>query len=99
MTGVGVARVTKEDSRLPRRSVEDCRDSSLRFGINSIAVTLDLDDASFQPYRYGVGAIVGVQFGKNTPNVSLYGLFRDGEIVGNNFVGIAGSYLPQNLDF
>ena len=62
---------------------------------------LDLDDAALQCYRDGVSAIVRAKFRQNLLHVGLNRFFRDFEVVGDYFVGVAPRLLavrPRSLD-
>ncbi|MGB7728374.1 MAG: hypothetical protein WBL50_10100 [Candidatus Acidiferrum sp.] len=58
----------------------------------------NFDNAPPQGDCHSMGAIVCAEFRQNAPHMGFDGLFRDGEMVGNHFVGIAGGHLSQNLD-
>jgi hypothetical protein len=50
---------------------------------------LKADDSALQPYGYGVCSVIGAEFGKNIFDMTFHGLFRDGELGGDLFVGVA----------
>ena len=49
---------------------------------------LKIDDAALQPNGNGVCPIVGAKFRKNVLDVTLYGLFGDGELGCDLFVSV-----------
>jgi len=49
---------------------------------------LKLDNSALHADHGGVSSVVGAQFGKDVPDLALDGLFADGELRGNLFVGI-----------
>jgi len=55
---------------------------------------LKIDDAALEPYRNGVSPVVGAKFRKNVLNVTLYGLFGDGELSSDLLVGVAARNQP-----
>jgi len=59
--------------------------------------TSNLDDAALQRNRHGMGSVVRSKFRQNLPHMSLDGFLRNLEIVGNDFVGVAGSHLPPSV--
>jgi hypothetical protein len=60
---------------------------------------LNLDDATLQSDGHGVGSIVGAKFRQNLAHVCLNRFLGDFEMVSNDLVGVARSYLPQDVDF
>src|SRR5208337_1524560 len=60
---------------------------------------LQLDDASFQGDRRGVGSVLGAQLGKNASDPALDRLLGGGELIRNFLVGVPCSYQPQHVDF
>ena len=60
---------------------------------------LDLNNAALQRYGHSVGSIVRAKLRQNLPHVCLNRFLRNFEVVGNDLVRVAGSYLPQDVDF
>jgi hypothetical protein len=49
---------------------------------------LEVDDSTLEADGHSMGPIVGVQFGEDVLDVTLYGFFRNGKPSGDLFVGI-----------
>jgi hypothetical protein len=62
-------------------------------------VRLELDDAALEGDGDGVGAVVGIELGQNTFDVGLDGFFGDGEVIGNDFIGVTGGDQAKDFDF
>ena len=60
---------------------------------------LQLDDPSLQPDHCGVRSIVSPQLGKDGLDSALDGFFRDGKLVRDLLVCIAGCDQSQHSDF
>jgi len=56
---------------------------------NPLSRCLEVDNAALQPDRNGVCPIVRIEFGEDVFDVTLHSLFRDGELSGDLFVGVA----------
>jgi len=62
------------------------------------AFSQNLDYAALQGDGHRVSAIVRAELRKNTPHVAFDGFLGNGEVIGDDFIGVAGSHQPQNLD-
>jgi hypothetical protein len=54
---------------------------------------LDFDDPAFHGNGYGVSAVVRPEFREDAPHVRLDGFLRNGKVIGDDFVGVAGGDL------
>src|SRR5579871_4506832 len=50
---------------------------------------LKVDDAALQPYRHSVRSVVGAEFGKDVLDMTFSGLFLDGKLGCDLFVGVS----------
>jgi hypothetical protein len=60
---------------------------------------LNLDDATLQSDGHGMGSIVGAKFRQNLSHVCLNRFLGDFKMVSDDLVGIARSYLSQDVNF
>ena len=67
--------------------------------VNTLLSELKLDDSALQTDHRGVGSVVGPQLGENASDLALDGLFADGKLRGNLFVGIPFANQTQDTDF
>src|SRR5262245_45287399 len=92
---VSARNVLRSRYRLQRtltRPKGGCRTSLFR------GVVLQIDDSALQSDGDGVRPIVCGQLGKDVLDVALHGLLRDGELRGDELVGVPGSDELEHLN-
>src|SRR6516165_11265842 len=67
--------------------------------LSTRAANLDFYDSPLDANHGGLGPVVSTQLGKDVLDAPLYGFLGDRKLIGDLFVGIAGSNQPQHTDF